>query len=308
MSLRREIGPIFITGAGSGIGRALTERLAAMNRRVYATARRPSDLSSLGLIRNVIPIDLDVRRPEQVEAAVDTVRSAGGLEVLVNNAGVGGIGPLCSFTDEEILDLFDVNVFGVVRLSRAFMPLLLESKGRVVTIGSQGGTISSKYYGPYTMTKHALEAFTVALDAEIRPFGARAVIVQPGGVRTDIGAKSDRETRARFERATPPFDREAAQVLSTFDEPDGFDDRLPESSTNRNPSPPESVVDVVMEALAAEEPRLRYLVGTRWEGDRVVDALLDRLVDANECATLRYSLADLVERLEARMEPGGRPR
>ena len=294
--------PILVTGASTGIGRAVTERLAAAGRPVFATARKPADLAALGAIVNVTPLELDVRDPAAVAAAVDRVRSAGrGLDALVNNAGLGGIGPIASFTDAEILELFEVNVFGVVRMTRAFLPLILESRGRVITIGSQGGSIAMKYYAPYTMTKHAMEAFTKALDDEIRPHGARAAIVQPGGVITAIGDNSAAGDRERFRRAPPPFDEEARQVLESFDEGSAFDASQPESGANRNPCPPDEVARAVENVLAAPDPPLRTLVGTRWEGNRVLDSLVDRIAEANACPSLNYPTEELVGRLRARL-------
>jgi NAD(P)-dependent dehydrogenase (short-subunit alcohol dehydrogenase family) len=298
--------PVLITGASTGIGRAITERLAAAGWPVFATARKPSDLEALAAIDNVTPLELDVRDPAAVGAAADRVHSGGaGLYALVNNAGLGGIGPIASFTDSEVRDLFEVNVFGVVRTTQAFLPLILESKGRVITIGSQGGSIAMKYYAPYTMTKHAMEAFTKALDDEIRPHGARAAIVQPGGVVTAIGDNSSAGDRERFRRAPPPFDAEARQVLEAFDEASSFDPTRPESAGNRNPCPPDDVARAVENVLTAADPPLRTLVGTRWEGNRVLDSLLDRIAEANDCPSLAYPAEELVERLRERLRRSG---
>src|SRR5688572_3145643 len=198
--------PVLVTGTSSGIGLHLTEKLAGLGHTVYATARSSDALDRLKRIQNVIPIRMDVTQREQVEEALQLVTSHGlGLYGLVNNAGVGGLGLLNTWTDEEMLQIFEVNVFGVHRVTRAFSGLLMESKGRVVNIGSQGGVISKKYYGPYTMTKHALEAYTVALNHELGPHGVWVSVVQPGGIVSEIGAKSIDGTVERFQRAQPPF-------------------------------------------------------------------------------------------------------
>jgi len=291
--------PILVTGASTGIGRAATVRLAGLGHPVFATARRSEDLEQLGSIRNVTPIRLDVRSPADVTIARNIVQDAGmGLYAVVNNAGVGGIGPIASFTDEEVRDLFEINVFGVVRLTRAFLPLLLESGGRAIIVGSMGGSISMKYYAPYTMTKHAMEAFVTALDLEIRPHGARAAIIQPGAVATAIFETTQEADRQRFLRAPAPFDQEAREVLAGFDDDGGFDPTQPESATNRKLSPPEAVADAIQMVLDAPDPPLRTLVGTRWEGNRVLDALLQRVARANDCPSLGYTRAELVERFE----------
>lgn len=293
---------VLVTGASTGIGRACVERLAAAGWSVFAGARKPADLTALAGMPGVTALALDVRDAVDVSAAATRIRASGQkLAALVNNAGLGGIGFLASFTDDEVHELFDVNVLGVVRMTRACLPLILASKGRIVTIGSQGGSVAMKYYAPYTMTKHALEAFTKALDDEIRPHGARAAIVQPGGVITAIGENSAGGDRDRFRRAPAPFDAEAKQVLEHFDESAGFDPDQPEGPGNRNPCPPDDVARVVENILEAADPPLRTLVGTRWEGNRVLDSLVDRIAEANACPSLNYPTEELVGRLRARL-------
>lgn len=315
---------ILVTGSSTGIGRCLTERLAGLGHHVFATARRPEDLTALAAIENVTPVPLDVCDPAAIDRAVEIVRTRGlGLYGLVNNAGIGGIGPIASWTDAELDAIFAVNALAPVRICRAFLSMLLESSGRLVNVSSQGGSISKKYFGPYTMTKHAMEAFTVALAEEVTPFGVRVSVVQPGGVVTPIGEKSLKADIARFRRAPAPFDAESdmiaealalqaaepkapAQAADPARSDRGDDDGEPamgepESEANRKPSPPAVVVDAIIHALFDPAPRLRYLVGTRWEGDRVIDTLIGRLVDANACLSLGYSRQDLVMKLETRM-------
>lgn len=294
---------ILVTGASTGIGHHLTCRLAELGHTVFAGARKLADLAALAGITNVVPLPLDVRNAEQIAFAVERVRAHGpGLAGLVNNAGLGGLGPFVTWSEDELLEMFDVNALAPIRMTRAFLPLLLEAGGRIVNIGSQGGSISMRYFGPYTMTKHALEALTVALDQELAPAGVRVSIVQPGGVVSAIGDNSLPGTTARFRRAQPPFDTEAAGVLDGMLESDPTADAPasvsaadePESATNRKPSSPEIVTVAVLDALFSDKPRLRYLVGTRWEGGRVLRALLEKLLDANDCPALGYSREELI--------------
>jgi NAD(P)-dependent dehydrogenase (short-subunit alcohol dehydrogenase family) len=299
MTTSRSDRPILVTGASTGIGRALVERLADLGHPVFAAARKPADLEELAALPDVTPLRLDVRSGADVEAALARVRAAGrGLYGLVNNAGLGGIGPLVSYTDEELRDLFEVNVFGVIRVTRAFLPLLLESRGRIVLVGSQAGSISMKYYGPYSMTKHALEAMTVALDAEVRPHGVRVSIFQPGAVATAIGDNSSTADRDRFSRAPAPFDTEARALLESDEAGPTYDPALPEGPGNRNPATAGEAADVVRLLLEADDPPLRVLFGTRWEGNRVLTALAEKLVDANACPSLGESREDLAARLD----------
>jgi NAD(P)-dependent dehydrogenase (short-subunit alcohol dehydrogenase family) len=289
-----------VTGASTGIGRCIAERLAGQGHRVLAGARKASDLESLAAVERVKPLLLDVNQPSAIAAAVATVQAQGsGLDGLVNNAGIGGLGLLHTWTDEELQLLFDTNVFGPMRMSRACLPLLLASRGRIVHIGSQGGSITSTAFGPYTMSKHALEALAQCQREELAPHGVSVSIVQPGGVDTAIGANGAAGTEARWQRAAAPFDAMARQVLAGTSQPAAFDESAPESAANRRLSPPVIVADAVMHALLSPAPRARYLVGTRWEGDRVVRNLLARLLDAGEA--LKYSRDELIAQLDAQL-------
>ncbi len=298
--------PILVTGASTGIGNHLVKYLAARGHVVYGTARKEDDLAELGRIENVVPIRLDVRSPEQIRQAFDFVAGRGlGLYGLVNNAGLGELGMLHSWTDEELLDIFNVNVFGPFRLTNAFLPLLLESKGRIVNIGSQGGTITKKYYGPYAMTKHALEAYTATLNYELNQYGVRASIIQPGGIISNMGANSMPCTIARFRRALAPFAEEASRILASFEqEPESGDD-AEESETNRRPSSPEIVAIAAYDALFSQHPKSRYLVGTKWEGDRVINELLARLLDENDNPEHNYSRDQLIDLLDRHIRQRG---
>ncbi len=296
---------ILVTGASSGIGNHLARYLAARGHTVYAGARKATDLAELAKVENVVPVNLDVRNPGQIREVYDLiVKQGGGLYGLVNNAGVGQLGMFSTWTDEEMTDIFDVNVFGPHRMTNAFVRLLIESKGRIVNMGSQGGIITKKYYGPYTMTKHALEAYTVSLNEELRPYGVWVSIVQPGGIVSNVGANSIGGTTARFRRATAPFREEAERVLAGFEEPSPSGDEE-ESETNRKPSSPEIVSVAVHDALFSETPKLRYLVGTKWEGDRVINALIGKLLDENDNPLHDYSRDELVALLDRHISGRG---
>jgi NAD(P)-dependent dehydrogenase (short-subunit alcohol dehydrogenase family) len=300
--------PIFVTGASSGIGHDLTRRLAAQGHPVFATARKERDLAALAAIENVTPVRLDVRNPQQVLEAVELVTSSGrGLYGLVNNAGIGDLGLISTWTDEELFDIFDVNVFGPFRLTNALLPLLIEARGRVVLVSSQGGMLSKKYYGPYTMTKHALEAYSVALRDELADYDVQVSIIQPGGVETNIGENSFAGMVKRFERAQPPFKAESDAVLASFNAPPvstsstTTPENDEESESNRKPSPPEVVSSAIIDALFSGKPKFRSLVGTKWEGDRVIHALLEKLLDENDNPMHNYSQAELAELLAQKM-------
>jgi NAD(P)-dependent dehydrogenase (short-subunit alcohol dehydrogenase family) len=292
---------VLVTGASSGIGNAIARHLAERSCWVYGTVRNEKAAAELGAIPNVVPLMLDVTKAEQIQDAVAFVTEQGhSLYGLVNNAGLGDLGMLSTWTDAEMLHIFDVNVFGPSRMTNAFLPLLVESKGRIVNIGSQGGMLAKNYYGPYTMTKHAIEAYTETLRAELEPYGVLASVVQPGGIATNIGAASQAGTIARLQRAQPPFREEAEQILAYFSAPpppqeDTADDAsAAESEANRKPSSPTIVAEAVYDALFSPSPKLHYLVGTKWEGDRVINALLSKLLDENDNPKHNYSREQLV--------------
>ena len=285
---------ILVTGASTGIGWALAEALGGAGHRVYATARRASDLDALSRLPGVTALPLDVRDPDQVHAVGERIGEDGeGLYGLVNNAAVNGLGPLSTYDDAALREIFEVNVFGLHRLTRALLPLLLDGGGRVVNIGSQGGMITKAYFGPYTMTKHALEAYTGALADELEPHGVLVSIVQPGGIVSAMADNSHAGTIARLRSAEPPFDVAAREFLRALEVAGESAPGKPEAEDNRKPSSPDIVVRAVEDALFSGTPRRSYLVGTRWEGNRVVHALLDRLVAANACGTLGYTRDEL---------------
>ncbi|MEL6431403.1 MAG: SDR family NAD(P)-dependent oxidoreductase, partial [Planctomycetota bacterium] len=147
---------VLVTGASSGIGRATAERLAREGFHVYAGARKDADLAALDALDNVEAVRLDVTDTDQIAAAVAQVSRGGrGLYGLINNAGVLVMAPLTEVTEADLDFQMDVNVRGPYRVTKAFAPLLVESKGRVLTTGSISGFVTWPMGGPYTMSKHA---------------------------------------------------------------------------------------------------------------------------------------------------------
>jgi NAD(P)-dependent dehydrogenase (short-subunit alcohol dehydrogenase family) len=298
-------GGVLVTGAGSGIGCATVEALLAQRVPVWAGARQGADLEQLRSL-GARPLRLDVRDATHVQAAAAEVAASGlPLAGLVHNAGVGGIGVLQSWSDADLLDLFATNVFGVHRLTRALLPLLLASRGRIVCVGSMGGSITHPFYGPYTMSKHALEAYAGCLRQELAPLGVAVAIVQPGAVATAIGQKGQAANVARLRATPPPFDTMAAPVLQALLNPEPPRPHEPESAHNRRAAPPSAVAERVLQALQMPEVPLRHLVGTAWEGERVIDTLIDRLLDAAASPAHQLTGEALAARIEARRQQRG---
>ena len=189
---------VLVTGASTGIGRNIAERLAGEGYFVYAGARKPEDISALSEIPNIRGIRLDVTIQGDIDAAVETVKAAGrGLHGVVNNAGVIVIGPMAEIPEVELDFVFDVNVYGPYRVSRAFAPLLIESQGRILNISSMAGIVTGPAYGAYSMSKHAVEAFSDALAIEMRSAGVRVSAIAPGAYKSNGAASYCRRRAAQ---------------------------------------------------------------------------------------------------------------
>ncbi len=150
---------VLVTGASTGIGRKITERLAMDGYFVYAGARKDADLKALGALKNVQAVRLDVTNPVEIDAAVETITSAGrGLYGLVNNAGIATAGTVADSKWDEVELVMAVNVYGPWRVTKAFQPLIIAQQGRITIIGSISGILASTDLSAYAMSKHAMEA------------------------------------------------------------------------------------------------------------------------------------------------------
>ena len=187
---------ILITGATSGIGRDAALRLAGAGHLVLAGGRRRDALAGLAAESRgrIEPLVLDVTEPASVEAARELVerRTGGrGLDVLVNNAGYALPGPLEALAEADLRELFDTNLFGLLAVTRAFLPAMRErGQGRVVNVGSIMGRVAMPLLGAYNASKHAVAAVTDALRMELAPFGVAVVLVEPGPLRTGFAARA----------------------------------------------------------------------------------------------------------------------
>ncbi|MEO1247255.1 MAG: SDR family oxidoreductase [Pseudomonadota bacterium] len=279
---------VLVTGASSGIGRNIAERLAREGFLVYAGARKDEDLQELGAIDNVESLRLDVTAQDDIDAAVKTVRRAGrGLYAVVNNAGVAVFAPMQEVSEKDILWLHNVNVLGPYRVNNAFMPLLVESGGRTLTIGSISGFISGARSGAYSMSKFAVEAYTDALAEELADSGVSVSVIEPGGYRSKIREKVTLHTLiggvADEGRLTP----EQRKAL--------------ESTRERNAAlkEPDEVSSAVLHALTAARPKLRYMVVPNPEqADATLRAALGRVVQLNAEQEYSYSREQLVALLD----------
>jgi NAD(P)-dependent dehydrogenase (short-subunit alcohol dehydrogenase family) len=271
-------GPaVLVTGASKGIGEACVLLLAAQGYRVFAGVRKEEDGVALQQRggASVTPVRLDVTEPAQIAAAVALVRdaTAGCLHGLINNAGVAVAGPLEFLPPEELRRQLDINVVGQIAVTQAFLPLLRAAgaagaerrAGRIIFMSSISGRSSLPFIGAYAASKFALEAAADALRVELRPFGMRVVLVEPGVILTPIWETSAARAREAVEQMPPEAHRYYGRVMNAV---------LDRTTGSMRGLPPQRVAAVVARALAAGRPRSRYVVGMDARARLALDAVL----------------------------------
>ncbi len=279
---------VLVTGASTGIGRKMTELLASKGYFVYAGARKEQDLKDLATIKNVQPLKLDVTSKDDIAAAVATVEKAGrGLYGVVNNAGVAVVGPLIETEDADLNFVFDVNVLGPQRVTKAFSKLLIASKGRVVTTGSISGILSGPLLGVYAMSKHAVEAYTDALAAEMSRVGVKVSVIEPGNYQSEMGKNVVRQMKERGQKIEGSmFEKELKGLLNSV------------SAESRDPEP-DDVAEAALHALFDPNPKARYLVvPTQQQAAITIQKQLQQLVQLNQGHKFSYSRDSLVAMLD----------
>ena len=239
----------FVTGTSSGFGRNIAEEAIARGDRVIATARDPRTLEDLVQLapERVLALKLDVTKPEQIRDAVHAAYARfGAIDVLVNNAGFSIVGAVEETSDEELRATMETMFFGAAALTRAVLPGMREREsGSIVQITSVGGLITAPGFGPYCAAKHALEAYSEALSAEVAPLGIRIVIVEPGAFRTSLFG-------AGF-RTMPELPAYAGSVGPTR--------RYVVESASKQPGNPVKAARAIADAVAAGAPTLRLPLG-----------------------------------------------
>jgi NAD(P)-dependent dehydrogenase (short-subunit alcohol dehydrogenase family) len=282
---------VLVTGASSGSGRVIAETLASKGYFVYAGARKQEDLDALDAIDNIKAIRLDVTVQDEIDAAVETVRKEGrGLYGLVNNAGVAILGPLIETKESDLDFLFDVNVYGPYRVTKAFAPLIIESKGRISTIGSISGILSGTFYGPYSMSKHAMEAYTDSLAREMDKFGVKVSIIEPGGFNSNIGPSTYQRMVANGFSPDESLYREEWEDSWLMENGGNYD---------LDNDVPERIADAVRDILESPEPQRRYMiVGTRDSAESTVGKAMEEMVQLNEGQPHSLTRDELVAMLD----------
>jgi NAD(P)-dependent dehydrogenase (short-subunit alcohol dehydrogenase family) len=267
---------VLVTGAARGIGRSITEHLASRDWDVVAGVRTDADAAAITAVnpRRISAVMLDVTNDAHVAPLADSLPAR--LDGIVNNAGIVVAGAMESVDTAAWRKQLEVNVIGQLAVTRAALPRLRETRGRVVFISSVNGRLSMPLVGAYAASKFALEAAADAMRMELRPWRIPVVIVEPAQTDTDMWQTADTMVEQTEAAMTPEHRALYARHIA------GFKKRVPLSQ--RMAVDPAKVSRIVEEALTARRPRARYVVGA---GPKVQVALMTNLPSAVRDRVLR---------------------
>ena len=258
MNTASKLGAVLVTGTSSGIGKATALQLERLGFRVFATVRNERDKHSMSLEApvGIVPLLMDVTDQASIMRAREQVgQSVGeaGLAGLVNNAGVGFTSPLEFVPMDEIRWLYDVNVFGLLAVTQAFLPLLRQAKGRIVNISSTASIMVAPFHGPYSSSKLAVNGISNALRLELKPHGVQVSVVVCGSINTPMWEKGG-EIVARVSSRFPP---QAMELYGkAFRRLGEYFNRIGKAGI-----PPEAAARQIAHALSAPRPKHTYYVG-----------------------------------------------
>jgi NAD(P)-dependent dehydrogenase (short-subunit alcohol dehydrogenase family) len=274
---RQNADGVLITGASTGIGKACALLLDRSGYKVFAGVRKIEAGKQLQeeSSKNLSPVILDITDPEQIANAFEFVKKAlgpdRGLKALINNAGIGVVGPVEFLPLSVLRQHFEVNVIGHIAVTQIFLSLIRIGKGRIVTMGSGSGRFALPLLGAYAASKFAMEALTDSLRRELHPWGIPVSIIEPGTVETPIWEKGMAMTEKMLAEFPAAAEKFYAGIFSS-----GI--KIMESGRRRAISS-EAVARVVRKALEAETPRTRYVVGADARMAVVGSFLPDRFTD-----------------------------
>ena len=260
---------VLVTGASSGMGKDFAKALLAQGMIVYAAARRierMSDLAELG----ATPLQMDITKEDDIQAAVNKIQTEqGSVDVLINNAGFGLYGAMEDTTIDDARYQFEVNLFGLARLTQLLLPEMRQKKaGMIFNISSMGGKVYTPLGSWYHATKHALEGWSDCLRIELAPFNIDVVIIEPGAIKTEFG---DVIVDPMLKRSGSTAYGSMAQSLAKATQA---------SYEAGDASEPTVITDLILKALRAKKPKTRYAAGKfarplmfirKWLGDRIYD-------------------------------------
>ena len=240
----------FVTGCSTGFGRELAKMLLERGYRTVVTARDPAKAEDIakGYDERALVLELDVTDPIEIEAAVKSAeRHFGGIDVLVNNAGIGYFGAVEESDEDDVRRMFEINFFGLANMTRAVLPIMRrQRRGHLVNISSIGGLRSFPALAFYNATKYAVEGFSEALSIEVAPLGIKVTIVEPSGFRTDWAGRSANETKVRI----ADYADTAGQNLENL-----------RGYSGKQPGDPVRAAAAIISVVEAPDPPLRLLLG-----------------------------------------------
>ena len=240
----------FITGCSTGLGRVLAEEVLKSGGKVVATARKVEQIADLErqYPERALALPLDVNNAAQVESAVAaSMKGFGRVDVLVNNAGYGIAGAIEEVSEAEFMPMFETNLFGLLRVTRAFLPQLRKQHaGHILNLSSIGGVTAGPGWGLYQATKFAIEGLSEALAAEVAPLGIRVTIIEPGPFRTDFLGRSGVEAAQRI----PDYEGTASNARHYFNTQHG-----------KQKGDPVRAAHAMMQVVESPDPPLRLLLG-----------------------------------------------
>jgi short-subunit dehydrogenase len=271
MDINHKNGAVLVTGTSTGIGRTTALQLDRLGFSVFASVRNEYDAQALcsEASQRLTPVIMDVTDQNSIDRAKEQVSHAvgdSGLAGLVNNAGVGFVSPLEFIPLEELRRMFEVNVFGLLAATQAFLPLLRQGGGRIVNISSTASFFVAPFHGPYSATKLAVNGLSNALRLELKPFGVQVSVVVCGSVQTPIWEKGD----VLVDRVTKRF---PPQAMELYGEPyrklRAYFSRIGKAGV-----PPEAAARKIIHALTARRAHNTYYVGPDANFYKIADKLL----------------------------------
>ena len=261
-----------VTGASSGIGKAIAEQLLDDDLKVYVAARRIEKMQDLGNL-GAVALQMDITQEADIKNVVEQIQTKENrIDVLVNNAGYAIYGAMEDTTIEDARRQFEVNLFGLARLTQLVLPLMRANQsGKIINMSSMGGKIYTPLGSWYHATKHALEGWSDCLRLELAPFNIDVVIIEPGAIQTEFGDVMLEPMMARSgSSAYSDIAKKMAQATKNAYE-------------KGNSSPPSAIAQVVSQAVKAKKPKTRYAAGQfakplmflrKWFSDRIFDRII----------------------------------
>jgi len=279
---------VLVTGSSSGIGLRMTQELSTNGFYVYAGVLHKHEMEAMNKMDNVTAVQFDVRKQDEIDAAVKFVEAQGrGLYGLINNAGVAIFGPMLELPVEQLQYQMDVNVYGPFRVTQAFGPLIMQSKGRIATTGSIAGILSPAFMGAYSMSKHSIEAYTDALAQEMARFDVSVHVIEPGSYGTNIGNVA----KARLLESNYWSDNSQYRQ-----ERDVFLGLLEKSSKDPDPI---DVAKAALHIMLSDSPKNRYLVTSNsGQSEETVRRQISKMLELNNGQVHQFGRTRLIEMLD----------